>query len=604
MTNRQSGLSTLQRLVFWVLIGVAGVYALQSYSALYNTGFNAPFLDQYVFYQPYLEKPFPQNVVQSENGHRPIFPALVRVAEITYFHGDQSLQRLVGAVLVSAAWLGLLLMCLFRQGYGLLRQGTIILSVTLAILWMGNVRMLVHGNEQLHVYGVISGLIMALGLMYRMREQPTVAGFSEMVAAAFFATFSFGNGLVVFPTLMVMALLLRWPWRWQLSLTGATCFAVLLYTRWLPSSEVNPLPALGSIPTGMALTMSWLNSGVHAAWLSLAQWDVSRIDYLGQMSMQTGWLGHAAKLLVGENVATDRTLQLTFWLGLICTVLVVAVFLYHARHGVQSRLQFVALSLLVFSAGTASLIVLFRVDYFQIAGSSQLFADRYVPWSCLWWLGLGLYPLSLMSRTGGKWRDLSAGTLILFIAWALSLSHITNLTWATIVRQHLVEHALAIANGFEDPVELAQLSTGSLEQTQRTLALLKQHNLGQFYTYPATPGTMTVPHATPALAAHISKIVATDRFVGWSGVWEFSGSLPITAADQHFDKFSVFNSLGKYCGTATISHAGDAPSPLWRIGPQVKLGFYGLMFCKTAPEQTRLYGHDQTNTWFDLGPLR
>ena len=604
MTGKKTSASKLELLLALLLLGVATVYALQTYSVLYNTGFNAPFLDQYAFYPTYIEQAFPQNIIQPENGHRPIFPALVRVVEINYFHADQSLQRIVGTVLTTAAWLGLVLLCLYRQGLGLLRQATIVVVVTLAFFWLGNVRMLVHGSEQLHVYGVLSGLVLALALMYRMHRQPTLPGFGCMVAAAFFATFCFGNGLVVFPTLMVMAFLLRWPWRWQFAVAAATGFAALLYTRWLPSSEVNPLPALGSIPAGAALTMSWLNSAVNAAWLNLGAWDLARIDYLGHMALHTSWIGHAAKWVVNENLPLQSSLRLTFWLGLFCTVLAAVIVLYHVRRGVQTRLQFVALSLMVFAAGTAALIVLFRVDYFQSAGSSQLFADRYVPWSCLWWLGLGLYALSWLPQTGGKTSRFGPAVWVLFIAWALSLSHVTNMSWAGLVRQHLVQHSFAVANGFDDPAELVQLSTVSLEDTQFTLALLKQRKLAQFHAYPAMPGKLTMPQGVKALGARIDTTAATNRFIGKPGVLEFTGSLPLTSTHQKFERFAVFDNLGEYCGMATISHAGDAASPRWLIGVQEKLGFYGLMFCNVPPERTRLYAQDQSTTWFDLGSLR
>ena len=71
--------------------------SLTTLCAIVNFGFRQPMWDQWREYETFLGLPFPQNVIQLANGHRPILPNLVRVAEIHWFAANQLLQLSVGA---------------------------------------------------------------------------------------------------------------------------------------------------------------------------------------------------------------------------------------------------------------------------------------------------------------------------------------------------------------------------------------------------------------------------------------------------------------------------------------------------------------------------
>ena len=61
-----------------------------------NFGFRQPMFDQFKMYPNYLMLPFPDSVLQLENGHRPILPNLVQVAEAQWFSANQNLQLALG----------------------------------------------------------------------------------------------------------------------------------------------------------------------------------------------------------------------------------------------------------------------------------------------------------------------------------------------------------------------------------------------------------------------------------------------------------------------------------------------------------------------------
>lgn len=636
-------LRTTERVAIALLLVIALIFALQTYSLLYNSGFELPLHDQYFTFQHYIESSFPSNVLTPENGHRPIFPAMVRMADIEYFHSSQVLSRAIGTGLMTLVWVSLLILCLrhsaasngaLQQADKLpppqatpstpLRAAVIALLVTLALLWLGNVRMLAHANEQLHVYGVLLGLTLAIGAQYQMRERVNALGFCGMLLAALFATFCFGNGLVVFPTLMLLAYLLKWPWRWQLALLFGTVFATLLYSRWLPGTS--QVPPINNLATGIALVMSWLNSCVHSAWLVFAPYDDRTISYLGAQAYNSAWVGISAQYF--GFAQPGAIMRVTFWLGVIGTCTALWVVLRHTRSKIQSRLQFVALALMIFSGGTACLIVLFRAQYFIDVGVSQLFADRYVPWSSLWWLGMTLYALSLVPSR--RWLDWIAAAGALVLAWGLSFSQFTNATWAYIVHQKLQDQGLALAYGYEDPAELLRQSTMPLDYTQRSLDLLREHKLAQFNAFPAVQAAYIPVNPTPIPGMQITELAPTDRFQTrtggvLAGVRQFYGTLPADSRNIPWQQLLVLalpensapknaapgnaapgNATGamKTCGVATFSHAGAAPSPLGslRIGVQAKHGFYGLIYCPELAN-LRLYGIDQDKHWFDLGEL-
>ena len=80
------------------LVGGAAVFVGTGLLALYHLGFRRPMWDQYRSYQLLLEAPFPGNVLQSENGHRPIFPNLLKLLDLSVDGGRQGVLVFCGGL--------------------------------------------------------------------------------------------------------------------------------------------------------------------------------------------------------------------------------------------------------------------------------------------------------------------------------------------------------------------------------------------------------------------------------------------------------------------------------------------------------------------------
>ena len=88
--------------IVWLIL--AGLwYAASSLITIANYAWPQLAFDQFRSYTYYLGMPFPDNVLMLENGHRPIIPALLRVAEIHAFAANQYLQIAFGATCATLA---------------------------------------------------------------------------------------------------------------------------------------------------------------------------------------------------------------------------------------------------------------------------------------------------------------------------------------------------------------------------------------------------------------------------------------------------------------------------------------------------------------------
>src|SRR5438445_2805044 len=95
------GLATDYVLPLWYWAW-AVFFAWTSLCAIVNFSWRQPMSDEFVNYQDFLKLSFPQNALQSGNGHRPIFPNLVIVAAIAWFRGNHWLQFVVGLACAAA----------------------------------------------------------------------------------------------------------------------------------------------------------------------------------------------------------------------------------------------------------------------------------------------------------------------------------------------------------------------------------------------------------------------------------------------------------------------------------------------------------------------
>src|SRR3546814_10313979 len=88
------------------------------------------------------------------------------------------------------------------------------LALVLGVSWLGNIRVLAHGNESVHAYCVT--LFLAIGLHALSKARTGRGGIVDAALAAacgLAAAFSFGSGIACFVAFAALLLLRRAPWR-------------------------------------------------------------------------------------------------------------------------------------------------------------------------------------------------------------------------------------------------------------------------------------------------------------------------------------------------------------------------------------------------------
>ena len=200
-----------------VLLSLAGVS---------QVGIDYLYADQWRIVGDYVTKPFPENVLGSQNGHRPVFPGLVHYGNWFVLGWEQKGVLWFGYLLALVCALSLL---------GLAKQVTAIShaqcfcigGLTLAmLLWPGAARTLYHSNESLHSYLVLLPLI--VGLRAIVATSPgavslrrSVTLWFVLVSLGLLAALSFGTGLMVLPGFVLMSLLQKRPLAFSVSLVCA-----------------------------------------------------------------------------------------------------------------------------------------------------------------------------------------------------------------------------------------------------------------------------------------------------------------------------------------------------------------------------------------------
>jgi len=131
----------------------AGFYfAATTLCAIINFAWRQPMFDQYRSYATFLSLPFPQNILQSDNGHHPVIPNLFRLAEIHWFATNQLLQISVGTCCAFLSATIISVSVWRTRNLPLVARAAGVMLAVLGLLWLANARMLLHGNESLDVY--------------------------------------------------------------------------------------------------------------------------------------------------------------------------------------------------------------------------------------------------------------------------------------------------------------------------------------------------------------------------------------------------------------------------------------------------------------------
>ena len=449
-------------------------FALSTLCAIINFGWREPMYDQWREYETFLGFPFPQNVLQLANGHRPILPNLVRVAEIRWLAADQSLQLLVGNL---CAFLSAVMLAVAAYGERKLppvaRWAGVMLAV-LGLLWLGNARRLLHGSEALHGYMPTVAVICACYCLYRARERNSVAWVIGACAACAMATFSFGLGLASFGSALVLGVLLRLPWRRHVPVIASLALCIGLYVFALPGNEgvrgqlrVDPLAT-------MELIAQWIAGPWQAAWLHLASLP-SRPAYY-QTVPEVVLTASARSMVDRLGISVDQwCLALgLIGIGLFC-VLLVRIF---RRGDAVTRLEALAIGTGVYALGSAVITVLGRLQFLQ-ENPDQIYADRYLAWPSLFWCSLALLMLAPVARVRSTMARAAAMSALLLVPIALYVTQDFGSIWGAILYRNSQQTAAALRSGVYDQEHFPNERLGR-EADLREIALLRDRRLAMF----------------------------------------------------------------------------------------------------------------------------
>ncbi len=577
------------RCVALVLLLVSAWFVLTGLLEIINFGWHQPMFDQFKMYPNYLELPFPEYALQLENGHRPVLPIVVSIVEIHWFSANQTLQLglggscafLMAAILASAAW----------------RMPNVSLSIRAAcvaigcvgIFWLGNARMLLHGNELLHVY--LLGVFLMLGALsvYRAAQGSTVGWMSAATVCCICATFCFGSGIAAFPALALVAWYSRVPLRAIGVLGLGLAVSLIIYVWVLPGDEgVRNMLALRPIDS-LATASRWIASPWINAWLGYADPPLySWMSATASDSRIVHWLSDSANA-IQSTLGIDVRQTGALWIGLggfaLAAVLLVRLAF---RRESASSLQCLALTLLLFSTAISVIISIGRLDYLD-ARPEQVFAERYLPWSCLFWVGLTILLLIEADQTW-RWTRATALMVALAIPLALTPSHRSWAGWGEAVYRNSQQAGAAAISDVFDARMFPDDDSASTRDVLRTLDLLKHRHLAMYSTAGANrlgekiavngsklDVAIWMDNIEPVTDARTGQPAAHIRGIVTSGIRQINDGGTLVIVDDS-------NQIVGYALPSFVG--GQRPAP--RINIPRKRGFDGYIRDYSPDKQYRL----------------
>lgn len=562
-------------LVGWLI--TAGLwYAVSSLLTIANFGWTQLAYDQFRSYTSTLGMPFPDNVMVLENGHRPIIPALLRVIEIHAFAANQYLQlsfgalcaTLVACVVAATSWR--------EPGFNAPVRAAGVLFAFAGIFWLGNARMLLHGNESISIYFVIL-CVLAGALMVRRSAADGRAGWMVgATMACVLATFCFAAGVTLFPTFAVLAWLLGARWRHISIILAVAALCAGLYL-FVLSGDGGVRASLDFRPIDSVIVAArWLASPWITGWLGFADPQTHGIVLSTPLGLAMKNSANFLQSLLHISWSAGGA-ALIGMAGLIAVA--TSVIAKAFRRGPMTSTRTIAIALMMFAAATACLIGVGRLAYLD-KYPDQVFADRYLVWACLFWMGVGLMLLSLADS---RRRLLRIGLLIFACVLPIAMLpfHEYGAGWgAAVYRTNQTAAAAAMSDLFDDRL-FADDDAATLAQRVLSYRLLREGHLGPFrFAGTGKLGAFLLAEPLPEpidISVEVQKTTAvTDARDARSGA-HFEGVVEVgVRALRTRGPIAVIDPDRRIVGYALFSFVGKPMQPL-SLSLPMKRGFEGYV---------------------------
>lgn len=331
-----------------------------------------------------------QSVLQwiwaQHNEHRILFYKLLFIVDMQFFHGrnwpmyvaifcsQAALAVVIGYMLYKLgdvkgplwrACFGLTLFCLFCPSQWENFCWAFQLSFVLVNVWVVTAVLCLVMHKQRLASGQPGGMGLVL--------------VSLLAAAA--ATFTNGNGITIWPVLIVLALLTKLPWRLVAAyILGLACVVpVYLIGYHPPSKHASPLDSIHQPRQVLEYMANYFAGGV------MPDSAILRTRAVG-VAPAIGLLGLIAAIV------------LILWLTL--------------RGSKKGLLEFALAGIILYAMATALITSLGRLNL----GTLQAFTSRYQSFALLFWLALALWIISIAARQSTAISLIACYLLILVVA--------------------------------------------------------------------------------------------------------------------------------------------------------------------------------------------
>jgi len=557
----------------------AALYVLSALSYIAAFSWRQLLFDQLQQYLPLLDDDLPQSLLVPSNGHRPFFPNLIRYADLVLGGADQRIPIAFG-VLFALLSFGLVAFAAWRTKSLLLseRWATLLLAA-IAIFWLGNSRMLLHANEAIQVHLATLAVIVSAACAWRAARKRPVLWMGIGSMAAFVATFSFGSGIAAFPALLLLGAMQRVEWR-ALALAAVMLIATLtLYLFVLPGDEgVREVLSLRPIDSALT-TARWLSGPLVNGWLGLSDplpgsWLRESVAAQEPGRMLVASANWAATRFGGRGFVHTAGAVIGS-LGLAAAAGLTLVRVWRPRP--LGFLENQAFALMLFGAAAGVVIGVARLAYFD-QHPSQVFADRYGVWPCLFWLGLGT--LLIIRNAAGATSSLrwTMPVLVLFVAVAAWPSHLGYRGWGAAVYRNAERGAAAIAMDVRDAPFLPAAAETTKPNFERVVELLRQRRLSMFATR-SSAWIGARPPLRLEVPASIDRAAVRPTLLGSSGgrrLMSFHGRLLDGVSRSGLDELFVVDNTQRVVGLARWSF-DPSPVPLGLVSRPQWRGFDGYI---------------------------
>ena len=299
--------------------------------------------------------------------HSLFFPSFFWLADLQFFHGRQLPIFLAGLALLFLS-VTLLLVPVWRdRTVGLTAKVIATFVVIAGSFWAPRSHITASGGFNVICSLVLVGALVAILALPKMgaNSARTWSATVIVVFAAFVASFSFGAGLAIWPTLVFLIWSLRLQWRSFVFVGIAAVVAAIIYQQLPPRSEdYRAIQAVASAGPGLVPMLCRLAGGPF--FYAAEGWHQRPFSAEeAQSSVLSLWCG-------GAGVA----------------IAVVAIVLAMIRRDLaKSSFKFIGMALLTFNFIAMALAV--AVNRVRGPGFEfEFLSPRYLFWSTLFWTGL------------------------------------------------------------------------------------------------------------------------------------------------------------------------------------------------------------------------